>query len=133
MAAAIHLAQSNRMRGMWVALGLALWTALGYILIAQGVLGVGDLQTEPGSAGIVYVAAGCYFLGGLLILVHRRWLWIFGLVMNSLVIMIFLRMYQARPAVLFSPGGVVTKAAQILLELALIYLIAADFQRARSR
>jgi hypothetical protein len=28
---------------------------------------------------------------------------------------------------------VVTKAAQILLELALIYLIAADFQRARSR
>ncbi len=41
-------------------------------------------------------------------------------------------MYQNRPAVVFSPGGLVSKIAQLLLELALIYLIFADWGRCAS-
>jgi hypothetical protein len=77
-----------------------------------GTLGVGDLQTAEGPA-IALVAAGCYLMGGLMILLHRRWLWIVGAVINALVIM-------------FSAGGLTTKAAQLLLEVCLLYLIITD-------
>lgn len=77
------------------------------------------------------LVAGCYFLGGLLILLRRRGLLIFGLAMNTLVLLFFFQMYQARPAVIFSPGGLMTKAAQLLLEVSLLYVIIADWRRAR--
>lgn len=112
-----------RVRVMWLAVGLALFTALAYFLMAANVLGVGDLQPEEGPPVIIYVAAGCYLLGGLLILLRRRWLWIFGAVMNGLVIVFFVNLYASRPAVLFSPGGLASKSAQLLLELCLVYLI----------
>ncbi len=130
---AVQSTNAIDVRVMWLAVVLALVAALAYMLIAQGLLAVGDLAVAEKPAAIVYVAAGCYLLGGLLILVRRRWLWTFGLVMNSLVILIFFQMYQNRPAVVFSPGGLVSKIAQILLELALVYLIFADWQRARRR
>ena len=57
------------------------------------------------------------------ILLRRRWLWIVGAIMNGLIILFFVRMYQDKPAVLFSPGGLVSKAAQLVLELILVYLI----------
>jgi hypothetical protein len=41
--------------------------------------------------------------------------------------------YQGRPAVLFSPGGVATKAAQLLLEAGLLCLIVNDWRRSRRR
>jgi hypothetical protein len=72
------------MRVMWLAVVLALFAALSYLLIQLSMLGVGDLQTAGGPA-IALVAAGCYLVGGLLILVHRRWLWIVGAVINALV------------------------------------------------
>jgi hypothetical protein len=97
--------------------------ALVYGLIAVGILPVGDLQLAEEGGAIIFVAAGCYLLGGLLILSRRRWLWIIGAVMNALVILFFFRMYPDRPSVMFSPGGVISKAVQILLEIALIYLI----------
>ena len=54
-----------------------------------------------------------------------------GAVINALVILFFFSMYQERPAVLLSPGGIVSKAAQILLEVGLIYLIVTDWLRSR--
>jgi hypothetical protein len=75
------------------------------------------------------VAAGSYLLGGLLILVHSRWLWIVGAVINALVILFFVMAYQNRPTVMFSPGGLATKAAQLLLEVSLLYLIITDWRR----
>lgn len=113
---------------MWLGLALALAAALGYILIAQGLLGVGDLQTDDAPVAIVYIAAAGYLIGGLLILLHRRGLWITGLIINSLVMWVFFNAYLARPAVMFSPGGVATKAAQILLEVALIAMIVMDWR-----
>jgi hypothetical protein len=108
---------------MWVAVALALMTALSYILMTFNVLSVGDLGTSEKPAGIVYVAAGCYVLGGLLILFRKRGLLIFGASINVMVMAVFFSAYLHRPAVMFSPGGVVSKAAQILLEVALLYLI----------
>jgi hypothetical protein len=116
---------------MWPAVGLALLAAVSYILIQLGILGVGDLQTGEGPAVIVYAAAGCYLVGGLLILVRRRWLWIIGAVINALVILFFVMAYQQRPAVMFSPGGLATKAAQLLLEVSLLSLIMTDWWRKR--
>lgn len=125
--------QANSVRVIWLAVGLALLTALSYVLIALRILGVGDLATADAPATIVYVAAGCYLVGGFMILLRRRWLWIVGVVINTLVMFAFFRFYIDRPTVLFSPGGLASKAAQILLELSLLYLIGADWLRARHR
>jgi hypothetical protein len=121
----------KQIRVMWIAVGLALLAALTYVLMQMNVLGVGDLATAEKPAGIIYAAAGGYVLGGLLILLRRRWLWVVGAVINGLVIMAFLNFYQERPSVLFSPGGVASKTAQLLLELGLVYLIISDWRRAR--
>src|SRR5690348_7607918 len=112
----VQQTHTNRVRVMWLAVALALIAALSYMMIQLGLLGVGDLQPTEGPPTIVYVAAGSYLLGGLLILARRRWLWIVGAVINALVILFFVMAYQHRPAVMFSPGGLVTKAAQLLLE-----------------
>jgi hypothetical protein len=116
---------------MWLSVTLSFVSAFAYLLIVWKTLGVGDLQTAADGDVIVYVAAGGYLLGGLLILVRRRWLWIIGAVINALVILFFFRLYQDRPAVIFSPGGIVTKAAQLLLEATLIYLIVTDWLNER--
>lgn len=110
-------------RGLWLGVGLALITALAYVLVGSDVLAVGGAARAEDGVNMAYIAAGFYFLGGLLILLRRRGLWIFGLVMNTLVMLFFFQMYQARPAVIFSPGGLATKAAQILLEMTLIGII----------
>ena len=116
---------------LWLAVGLAVVAALAYMLIAWDLLGVGDLEMAADGDVIIYVAAGCYLLGGLLILVRRPWLWIIGALINALVMLFFFRMYQDRPAVMFSPGGIVTKIPQLLLEVTLIYLIITEWMRAR--
>jgi hypothetical protein len=113
--------------------GLAAITAVIYLMMGWDWLGVGDLTAEEGPSGIIYVAAGSYLVGGLLILLRRRWLWVMGAVINALVILFFFSMYQERPAVLLSPGGIVSKAAQILLEVGLIYLIVTDWLRSRRK
>lgn len=123
---------TNPVRVMWTAVGLAAFTAIAYLLIAWNILGVGDLNTTDAPPVIVYVAAGCYLLGGLLILLRRRWLWIIGASINALVVLFFFKMYQNRMAVVFSPGGLTTKVAQLLLEAALLYLIFAGWRRSTS-
>ena len=116
-------------RVMWMAVAMELLAAVSYVLIGLDVLGVGDLVDEEAPAAITYVAAGSYLIGGLLILLRRRWLWILGAVINFLVMFTFFRAYQDRPEVLYSPGGVATKAGQLLLEFTLIYLIIAETVR----
>jgi len=113
---------------MWTSVALAFVTALSYILMELNILGVGNLGANEKPAGIIYVAAGCYLLGGLLILLRQRGLLVFGALINALVIFFFFSMYQNRPAVMFSAGGLVSKIAQILLEVALIYLVFAKKQ-----
>jgi hypothetical protein len=122
---------SSSRRILWLGLVLALSAALAYVLIGLGVLAVGDVAREQDSVNIAFIAAGCYFIGGLLIPLRRRGLVIFGLAMNTLVMLFFFQMYQARPAVVFSPGGLIAKAAQLLLEISLIYLIITDWRKSR--
>ena len=130
---AVQQTYTNRVRVMWLAVALALIAAISYIMIQLGMLGAGDLQPAEGPAAIVYVAAGSYLLGGLLILIRRRWLWIVGAAINALVILFFVMAYQHRPEVMFSPGGLATKAAQVLLEVSLLYLIITDWWRERRK
>jgi len=120
---------NNNTRIMWAAVALAFVTALSYILMQFNILGVGDLKVDEKPAGIIYVAAGCYIVGGLLILLRNRWLLLFGVFMNTMVLLFFFSMYQNRPAVLLSPGGLVSKAAQLLLEFALFYVIAVNWKK----
>jgi hypothetical protein len=120
---AIQSTNRNHVRILWTATGLALFTAFSYVLMAFNVLGVGDLRMDEKPAGIIYFAAGCYLLGGLLIPLRNRWLLLFGAFINIMVILFFLNMYQDSPAVMFSPVGLVSKVAQILLEVTLIYVI----------
>ena len=110
-------------RILWVAVGLAIFTAFTYLLMVWNVLGLGDLQMDEKPAGIIYFAAGCYLVGGLLILLRNRWLLLFGAFINAMVLLFFFNLYKNRPAVIFSPGGLLSKIAQVLLEIALIYVI----------
>lgn len=114
-------------------MALAVIAALTYVLMALDILGAGDPVLEDASPGIAYVAAGGYLLGGLLILLRRRWLWIVGAVINGLVILFFFVGYQDRPAVIFSAGGLSSKAAEVLLEACLIYLIFTYRRRSHRR
>ena len=122
----------NHIRMTWIAVGLAIFTALAYVLMALNLLGVGDLRMDERPAAIIYVAAGCYLLGGLLILFRNRWLLIFGAVVNAMVILFFFNLYQDRPAVMASPGGLASKIAQILLEVTLIYVIAVNWKETKN-
>ena len=110
-------------KGIWLAFGLAVATAAAYALIFWHALPIGDYDWADAPAFIGYAALGGYLLGGLLILLRQRWMWIIGLLINSLVLFIFFSMYRADPSVVLSAGGLVSKGLQILLELALIYII----------
>lgn len=123
----------NHIRVLWGAVALAIFTALSYVLMALNVLGVGDLQLDEKPAAIIYVAAGCYLLGGLLILLRNRWLLLFGAFINAMVVLFFFNLYQGRPAVMFSPGGLISKLAQILLEVALLYVIVTLWRKPSSQ
>jgi hypothetical protein len=123
--------ERNELPVVWLVVGLAAVTAVIYIMMDFNWLAVGDLGLDERPSGIIYVAAGSYLVGGLLILLRRRWLWVIGAVINALVILFFFSIYQERPAVLLSPGGIISKAAQILLEVGLIYLIVTDWLQAR--
>jgi hypothetical protein len=125
------VSSTTNTRMTWVAVALAIMTALSYVLMQFNILGVGDLQVGEKPAGIIYVAAGCYLLGGLLILLRNRWLLLFGVFMNTMVLFFFFSMYQSRPAVIFSPGGLVSKIAQILLEFALFYVIVVNWKKSK--
>ena len=114
---------NDHTRILWAAVALALCTALSYVLMAFNVLGVGNLQVGEKPVNVIFVAAGCYLLGGLLILVRNRWLLLFGAFINAMVVLFFFNLYRDRPAVMLSPGGLMSKIAQILLEMALIYVI----------
>jgi hypothetical protein len=118
-------------RIMWTAVVLALVASLSYILMVLNVLGVGDLQVSEKPAGIIFVAAGCYLIGGLLILTRNRWLLLFGAFINAIVNLFFYNMYQNRPAVMLSSGGLISKIAQILLEVALVYVIAVNWEKSK--
>ncbi len=102
----------------------ALVAAVLYFLMGAGVVTVPSLDAGDAPVGIVYAAAVCYALGGLLILIRRRWLWTVGLVINALVIGVFFMMYKGKPDIMFSVAGLTTKIPQLLLELGLIYLVA---------
>jgi hypothetical protein len=121
----------NELPVIWLVVGLAVVTAVIYIMMDLNWLAVGDLGLDERPSGIIYVAAGSYLVGGLLILLRRRWLWVMGAVINALVILFFFSAYQERPAVLLSPGGIISKAAQILLEVGLIYMIITDWLHSR--
>ena len=123
---------TNHTRILWAAVALAIFIALSYVLMAFNILSVGDLQLAQDAGIIIYVAAGCYLVGALLILLRSRWLLLFGAFINAMVILFFLNLYQDRPDVMFSPGGLISKIAQILLEAALIYSIAVNWKKAAS-
>ena len=105
--------------------GLAMMAALAYFLTGAGLLQPGNLTTEEAPQAIAYVAGvGYIIIGGLLILVLKRWLWITGATINLLIIVIFVGAYSSRTDVLLSTPGLGTKIPEIILEIGLIYLIA---------
>ncbi len=120
---AVPAAMQRSKSVLWLAVAPALVAALTYALVAARLLPAGGLTGDGGKAAIMYVAAGCYLVGGLLILLQHRWLWVLGAVINLLVILFFIQRYTGQPSVMFSPAGLATKIPQLLLEAALVYLI----------
>jgi hypothetical protein len=110
-------------RIMLVCLAMALISALIYVLLGIGVMHAGDLTSDDGIPSFFYIIPAGYIIGGLLILLKKRWLWITGAVINAFTIVVFYTAYAARPDIMLSAPGLITKIAQILMEIGLIYLI----------
>ena len=102
-------------------MALAFVAAAFYFLTGSGIIRPGNL--DSGKGFITFIIGGFYILGGFLILLRKRWLWLIGLVANSLAIIGFFSFYNQRPDVMFSAPGLGTKIPQIILEAVLVYLI----------
>ncbi len=102
---------------------LAGLAALVYFLTGAGILQPGNLTPEEAPAAMGYASGIGYLIGGFLILLRKRWVWIIGGILNMMVIAMFFKLYSQRPDVLLSLPGVMTKSAQIVLEVGLISLI----------
>jgi hypothetical protein len=114
---------------MTACLILALIAAVAYILIGIGVFQVGDLITDDGSIPVgYYIIPAGYIIGGTLIFLRKRWLWITGAILNGFAIAVFYTSYASLPDVLWSAAGLITKIAQIILEIGLIYLLVTAYQ-----
>lgn len=85
----------------------------------------GEISTPEESASTIFllIPAACYIIGGTLILLKKRWLWITGAIINIFSIIVFYAMYSDQPDVMFSAAGLISKISQMLLEIGLIYLI----------
>ena len=104
---------------------LAFIAAVVYVLVGTNVIAIPRLGAEEAPVAVFYIAAGCYLVGGLLVLWRRRWLWTVGLAANTWVISIFFLAYHQKPEMMVSAPGLATKIAQVLLEAGLIYLVVA--------
>ncbi|OGO00727.1 MAG: hypothetical protein A2Y90_04995 [Chloroflexi bacterium RBG_13_52_12] len=102
---------------------LAFVAALIYILMARGIMHAGDLVGGEGLPAYFYIVPGGYVLGGLLILLKKRWLWITGAAINGFGVLMFYVAYYAQPEIMLSAPGLITKIAQVLMEAGLIYMI----------
>src|SRR4030042_1734054 len=108
---------------MLVCMMLAFIAALIYILMARGIMHAGDLVGGEGLPAYFYIVPGGYVLGGLLILLKKRWLWITGAVINGFGVTMFYIAYANQVGIMFSAAGLITKVTQIIMEIGLIYLI----------
>jgi len=109
---------------MLFCLTLALISALTYVLLILGILKAGEMMSpEGGIPAYFYIVPAGYAVGGLLILLRKRWLWIIGAIINAIPIIVFYAAYAGRPDIMFSAAGLIAKSSQILLEIGLIYLI----------
>lgn len=109
---------------MIACLVLALISALAYILMINRVIEPGNLVEEEGplSPALYFIPTG-YIIGGILIFLKKRWLWMTGAFVNAFGIIVFYVTYANQPDVMWSAPGLIAKIAQIFLEAGLIYLI----------
>jgi len=102
---------------------MALISASAYVFLILGIFKVGDMMPDEGVPAYFWVVPAGYAIGGLLILLKKRWLWIIGTVLNAIPIVVFYAAYAGRADIMLSAPGLITKFAQVLLEVGLIYLI----------
>lgn len=122
---------TNIDRMMWASAVLALGAGVVYTLIGQRLLGIGNVQVQDGDGTtFFYTVAVAYFIAATLLPVKNRWLWLAGGVMNSLVIVFYVQMNANRPDLLLSPGGLISKGVEVVLEVVLVCLIGFGWQTA---
>ena len=106
-----------------ICLVMALISALIYVLMAVGIMLPGDLISDESLPAYFYIIPAGYVIGGFLILLKKRWLWITGATINAFTIIVFYTTYAGRADIMLSAPGLITKIAQVLMEVGLIYLI----------
>jgi hypothetical protein len=108
---------------MYVSVAMAPAAALVYLLMFLEVLHPGHLDSGSQMPAFFLVIPACYALGGLLILLKKRWLLTTGAVINTFTLAVFYTMYASQPDVMLSAPGLLTKIAQAILEIGLIFLV----------
>jgi hypothetical protein len=112
------------MKGMMIGcVILALIAAAVYLLMGDSTIAVPTPNTGAAPALLISAAGDCYALGALMILVRKRWLWIAGLAVNTLVVAVSLIFAILNPDIMFTPPGAATIITQVLLEAGLAYLV----------
>ncbi len=108
---------------MYACLVLALIAVVGYVLMGIGVIKPGNLMETEEMPAFFYIIPAGYAIIGFLVLLKKRRVWIILAAVNAFTIVVFYAKYATQSDVLFSAPGLITKIAQILLEIGLIYLI----------
>jgi hypothetical protein len=118
----------------WLCFWLAMITAVTYILLLTGVLEV-SLKANEGPPAVFYLIPVAYLVGGTVIFLKKRTLWITGAILNAVPILGFYAgyIYLGKWDVIISAPGLITKIAQILLEAGLLYLIIKSKPRLRDK
>ena len=111
---------------MLVCLALALISALLYVFLILGILTAGELAADQEVPTGFYIVPASYVIGGLLIFLKKPWLWMAGAVLNAIPIVVFYAAYAGRPDIMLSAPGLISKIAQVMLEIGLVYLIVAS-------
>ena len=102
---------------------LALIAAIGYFLMGAGVIHAADLTLKDAPPAFAWIAGVFYLAAGTVLFLNKRWVPVALVIINVFPVLIFYVMWRSRWDVMFSAPGLITKIAQILLEIGLIFVL----------
>ncbi len=108
---------------LWVCTVLAFIASIGYFLMGAGVIHAADLTQKDAPPPFAWIAGAFYLAAGLLLFVKKHWIPVALVIINVFPILIFYVMWRSRSDVMFSAPGLITKIAQIMLEIGLIFVL----------
>ena len=108
---------------LWACSALAFAATVGYFLMGAGVIHAAGLTLKDAPPAFAWTAGVFYLAAGILLFLKKRWIPTALVIINIFPVLIFYVMWRGRSDVMLSAPGLITKIAQILLEIGLIFAL----------